>query len=158
MADQLPAPKQVRDTLNDLLGRDVTVALEDPPAGESIPVVAVFVHENLSLAGVIGFELPLAAYIGAAIGLVPPGGAEAAIEDGELSPMLGDNLTEVCNVLASLFSKTGGKRVKLHKVHLAAADIPTDLRAQVVALGNRLDLMVNVAGYGSGTFSLVVPL
>jgi hypothetical protein len=56
MADQLPAPKQVRDTLNDLLGRDVTVALEDPPAGESIPVVAVFVHENLSLAGVIGFE------------------------------------------------------------------------------------------------------
>src|SRR3954454_8911885 len=123
MSDQLPAPLQVRETLSDLLGRDVEIQLSDPPAGESIPVVAVFVHENLSLAGLIGFDLPLAANIAAAIGLVPPGGAEAAVEDGELSPMLGDNLTEVCNVLTGLFSKTG-KRVKLHKVHLSAADIP----------------------------------
>lgn len=98
MADQLPAPLQVRETLSDLLGREVTVALEDPPAGESIPVVAVFVHDSLALAGLIGFDLPLAANIAAAIGLVPPGGAEAAVEDGELSSMLGDNLTEVCNV------------------------------------------------------------
>jgi hypothetical protein len=158
MSDQLPAAKQVRDTLNDLLGRDVTVHLEDPPAGESIPVAAVFVHDNLALAGVIGFDLALAAYIGAAIGLIPAGGAEAAVEDGELSPMIGDNLTEVCNVLASLFTKTGGRRVKLHKVHLRIADIPADLRGHLVSLGNRLDLAVTVAGYGTGTFSLVVPL
>lgn len=156
MSDQLPAPLQVRETLSDLLGREVNVQLGDPPAGESIPVVAVFVHDNLSLAGLIGFDLSLAANIAAAIGLVPPGGAEAAVEDGELSPMLGDNLTEVCNVLAGLFSKTG-KRVKLHKVHLSIPEIPTDVRAQLVALGNRLDLLVEVAGYAGGTFSLVIP-
>jgi hypothetical protein len=158
MSDQLPAAKQVRDTLNDLLGRDVSVQLADPPAGEDMPVAAVFVSDNLALAGVIGFDLALAAYIAAAIGLVPPGGAEAAVEDGELSPLLGDNLTEVCNVLAGLFTKTGGRRVKLHKVHLSLADIPADLRAHLVSLGNRLDLAVTVAGYGTGTFSLVVPL
>ena len=41
MSDQLPAPLQVRETLSDLLGREVNVQLGDPPGDESIPVVAI---------------------------------------------------------------------------------------------------------------------
>src|SRR5216117_459675 len=103
MSDQIPAPKLVRDLLSDLLGRDVTVAPADPPSG-AVPVTAVFVHDNLAIAGVIGFQLPLAANLAAAVGLIPPGGAEACIEDGELTPLFGDNLAEVCNILTSLFN------------------------------------------------------
>lgn len=158
MSDQLPAPKEVRDTLSELLGRDVTVQLDNPPSSDEVPVAAVFVHDDLSTAGMVGFGLAAAANIAAALGLVPPGGAQACVEDGELSPMLGDNLAEVCNVLTGLFRKPGGRHVKLHRVHLNPADTPPDVRAYLVALGNRLDLSVTVAGYGAGTVSLVAPL
>lgn len=157
MTDQLPAPKEVRDLLCDLLGRDVTVAPADPPGG-AVPPTAVFVHDDLSVAGVIGFELPLAATVAAAVGLIPVGGAEACVEDGELSALFGENLAEVCNVLATLFNRGGGRHVKLHALHRTGAEVPSDLVAHLEALGNRLDLSVAVAGYGSGTFSLVVPL
>jgi len=157
MSDQLPAPKQVRDLLTDLLGRDVTVQPTDPPSG-AVPPTAVFVHDDLSTAGIIGFQLPLAANVAAAVGLIPPGGAEACIEDGELSPLFGENLTEVCNVLTTLFNSGGGPHVKLHTVHRDGAEVPTDVVSHLQALGNRLDLTVEVAGYGSGVLSLVVPL
>lgn len=157
MTDQLPAPKQVRDLLSDLLGRDVTVAPADPPGGK-VPPTAVFVHDDLSLAGVIGFQLPLAAHVAAAVGLIPPGGAAACIEDGELSAVFGENLAEVCNVLTTLFNSNGGPHVKLHALHRDGEDVPADIVGHLQAIGNRLDLTVEVAGYGNGTFSLVVPL
>lgn len=157
MSDQLPAPKAVRDLLCDLLGKDVTVQPADAPSG-AVPPTAVFVHDDLSTAGVIGFELPLAAYVAAAVGLIPPGGAEACVEDGELSPLFGENLAEVCNVLATLFNRTGRPHVKLHTLHRTGPDVPTDVISHLQALGNRVDLSVTVAGYGTGAFSLVVPL
>lgn len=143
--------------LSDLLGRDVTVHPADPPSG-AVPVTAVFVHDNLSLAGMIGFELPLAANVAAAVGLIPPGGAEACIEDGELSPLFGENLAEVCNVLTTLFNRNDGPHVKLHALHRAGSEVPTDVLSHLQALGNRLDLTVDVDGYGGGIFSLVEPL
>jgi hypothetical protein len=157
MSDRPPEPKQVRDLLTDLLGKEVTVAPVDPPGGGPVPMTAVFVHDDLSLAGVIGFPLPLAATLAAAVGLVPPTGAQACVEDGELSPMLADNLREVCNILTSLFLQPGGPHVRLHKVYLTGADVPTDVCAHLGALGNRLDLDVGVTGYPGGTLSLVVP-
>ena len=157
MADQLPAPKEVRDLLTDLLGRDVNVQPADPPGG-AVPPTAVFVHDDMSLAGIIGFQLPLAANVAAAVGLIPPGGAEACIEDGELSPLFGENLAEVCNVLTTLFNRGDGPHVRLHALHRDGAEVPTDVVSHLRALGNRLDLSVEVAGYGKGTLSLVVPL
>jgi len=157
MSDQLPAPKEVRDLLTDLLGRDVTVSPDGPPGGAATPT-AVFVHDDLSLAGIIGFGLPLAANLAAAVGLIPPGGAEACVEDGELSSIFCDNLTEVCNVLTTLFNRNGGPHVRLHTLHGHGADVPADVVAHLRAPTNRLDLAVDVSGYGGGTFSLVAPM
>ncbi|OLF06912.1 hypothetical protein [Actinophytocola xanthii] len=157
MSDELPAPKDVRDLLADLLGRDVTVQPDNPPSGE-VPPTAVFVRDDLSLAGVIGFQLPLAANVAAAVGLIPPGGAEACVEDGELSPLFGENLAEVCNVLTTLFNRKDGPHVKFHALHRLGSEVPNDVVSHLQSLGNRLDLSVEVAGYGKGTFSLVVPL
>lgn len=157
MSTQLPPPKEIRDTFADLIGRDVTVQVADPPTGDYTPVTAVFVHDDLSLASVVGFELVLAANLAAALGLVPPGGAEACVEDGELTPMLADNLTELCNVLASVYNRAGGRHVKLQKMHFTNDPVPGDIAGYLKALGNRLDLDVTVPGYGTGKFSLVLP-
>ncbi|SES39615.1 hypothetical protein [Actinokineospora terrae] len=156
MTEALPEPKKVLDTLKGLLGREVTVNVTDP-AGDA-PVAAVYQHNDQSLAGVIGFDLPLAANTAAAMGLVPPGGAEACVEDGELSPLLTDILGEVSNILTGMFNVPGRPHVKFHALHTSAAEVPADVRSHLAALGNRLDLTVGIAGYKGGVMSIVVPL
>ncbi|RLK53634.1 hypothetical protein [Actinokineospora cianjurensis] len=157
MTEALPVPKQVRDVLSDLLGREVTVNITDPPSADQ-PVVAVYQHNDTKLAGVIGFTLQLAANTAAATGLVPPGGAEACVEDGELSPLLTDILGEVCNILTGLFNTAGGPHVKFHELHTDAGSVPSDARSHLASLGGRLDLTVDIGGYKGGTLSIVVPL
>lgn len=154
--NEIPPPKAVKELLEGLLGRDVDVSLADPVRADDVPqsVVAVYVDDALKLSAVAGFDLRLAANVGAAIGLVPPGGAQACIEDRELSPMLADNVTEVCNVLTTLLNHDGGRHLRLYQVYLPGESAPADAGARLLALGSRLDLSVAVAGYGAGHFSL----
>lgn len=155
----LPHPKSVRDTLEELLGRDVEVAPATDPLvpGVKEPVsIAVYVDDQLRTAALALTCLPLSAYAGAAIGLIPKGGAEACIEDKELSPMVTDNLYEILNILSALFNLPGHPHLKLYKVHTIGEIPPTDVSALARAIGHRLDLTVAVAGYGRGKLSFVL--
>ncbi|MBI1758551.1 MAG: hypothetical protein HYR62_04925 [Actinobacteria bacterium] len=152
----IPAPKAFKDLLEDLLGRSVDIGDAEPFRADDLPltVVAVYVDDAKKLSAVAGMDLVLAANVGAAIGLIPPGGAEACVEDRELSPMIAENVSEVCNVLVTLLNREGAPHLRLHQVHLPGETVPTDARGQLLALGNRLDLGVSVAGYGTGRFGL----
>jgi hypothetical protein len=154
----LPAPKDVRDLLEDLLGKDVTVGTGEPVRVADLPrmVVAVYVTDGLRMTAVAGLDLGLAAYAGAALGLVPVGGANACIEDRELSPMLGENVGEICNVLSALLNREGAPHVRHYGTYLVGQPPPADAAAHLMALGQRLDLNVDVAGYGSGTLSIAL--
>ena len=152
----LPASLAIRNLLEDLLGRDVTVNVADPLVAADLrrTICAVYVDNSTKMAAVLGLELPLAAYAGAALGLMPPGGAQDCIEDGALSPVLAENVTELCNVLTSLLNREGSPHIKLYKVYLPPEPLPADAQALLLALGNRTDLSVEVARYGKGRFSL----
>jgi hypothetical protein len=152
----IPDPKALRDLLEGLLGRDVVVTPADPLRAGDLPhtAVALYVDDKMKLSAVAGLDLPLAANVGAAIGLVPPGGAKACIEDNELSPMIAENFTEVCNVLTTLLNREGAAHLRLHQVFLPGQNAPDDAASRLLALGSRLDLDITVAGYGSGRFSL----
>jgi len=152
----VPAPLAVRNLLSDLLGRDVTVAPADPVVAADVPttVIAVYVDNGLQLTGVVGLDLPLAAFAGAALGLMPAGGAEDCVKENELSPVLAENVKELCNVLTGLLNRAGGSHHRLHHVYLPGEDHPGDVAAQLLAIGHRLDLNVDVPRYGEGRFSL----
>jgi hypothetical protein len=154
----LPNPKDVRDMLTELLGRDVTVAPAEPmPLGErDLVTVAVYVNDALRTAAVVMVDLPLSAYAGAAIGLVPAGGAEAAIEDRELAPSVKENLDEVLNIVSALFNTDGAPHLKLYATYGWGEAPPTDISAVMRAFGQRLDLAVTIAGYGSGRLGIVL--
>ncbi|GAA3871746.1 hypothetical protein GCM10022243_41270 [Saccharothrix violaceirubra] len=159
MNDQLPSVMEIRVLLEDLTGRAVDVSPHDSPGWSGKPpVTAVLVCNDMKVGVVVAFELPLAASLGAVLGLIPVGGAEACVEDGELSKMIEDNLFEVCNVLTAVFNKGGGRHVRLHALHSKPSEVPSDITAQLNALGSRLDLTVQVNGYLPGKFSIVVPV
>lgn len=156
MSRALPVPKDVKDLLEDLLGRAITVSPADPVRADDLPQthVSLFVDHSLQLAAVVGMDFALSAYAGAAIGLIPAGGAEACIEDKELSPLIGENVGEVLNVLGGLLNQEGTAHLKIHQMFLPGQSPPNDAIAYLKALGRRVDLLVEVAGYGRGKLSI----
>jgi hypothetical protein len=158
MSHVLPVPKAVKDLFDDLLGRPVTVNPADPLKAADVPrtLVALYTDDRLQLMAVIGMNFELTVYAGAAIGLIPPGGAEACIEDKEISKMIGENAVEICNILAGLINKEDAPRVKLHQTFLPGGGPPADAVNHLLALGRRLDLKVDVSGYGGGKISLAL--
>ena len=150
MVVHLPQPKQVRDLLADLLGREVTLSPAVPfaPGPDTAASVAVYVDDQLQIRALIACDLSCSAHAGAAIGLVPPGGAEAAIEDGKL--------TDVLIIAASMFNVPGADHLKLHALHPAGPPLDPQLRISTLTLGRREDLAVSIAGYGDGALSVVL--
>lgn len=154
----IPNEKAVRDALTGLLFRDCEISPGDAVvhSATDLATTAVYVEDNLSTAAVIVCDLGLSACAGAAIGLIPPGGAEAAIEDKELSPTVKENLDEVLNVLASMFNAEGEPHVKLYSTYGLRELPPNDVIAISRQQGRRLDVNVSVGGYGKGKMSIIL--
>ena len=152
----LPGSLVVRTLFEDLLGRDCTVNPGDPLGADQLPTatIAIYTDNAQQIYGVIGMQLPLAANVGAALGLLPPGAAEDSIDEKKLFPNLAENVFELCNVLTSLLNREGAPHVKLYQVVYPGMPVPADARALLLALGRRLDLVIDVSRYGKGTLSL----
>jgi hypothetical protein len=158
IASGLPPTMAVRDTLLDMLGRDVTVAPSEPwaPSLRDVGAMAVYVDDSLRLRSLICCNLELSVALGASIALIPAAIAAASVEEGRLSQDMAENLNEVLNIFAALFNRPNTPHVRLFAVHLPGVPPPADLSAHARALGKREDLHVEVAGYGGGRLSLVL--
>jgi hypothetical protein len=155
----LPAAKDVRDMLSGLVGKEVSVSPGAPVTPEpNRPVtVAIYTAPDMSVNALCLMDLGASAYTAAALALLPPGGAQDAVEeDKELSPMLLEALHEVVNVLSALFNTPGAPHSKLNKLVPDGDEVPGDI-AGMLAGFNRLDLAIEVPGYGKGALSLVLP-
>lgn len=155
----LPVAKDVRDLLSGLLGRDVAVAagasMVDPAAGHGA-LVGTYVDGSLGLGALVLLDLELAAHSGAAIALLPPRIAEEAVADGALPENILENASEVLNVLAALLNTEGAPHLRLRSVHAPGDVLPADVAAWAMTYVRRCDLAVDVVGYGTGHFSLLV--
>lgn len=159
MPTYLPTRKEIRDLLVDLLGRDVTLNQSAPfaPAPNEPATLGVYVDDHLQTSAVVVCDLAFSAHVGAAIGLVPLAGAEAAIEEQQLTDTIGENLGEVLNIAASLFNAPEHDHLKLHDVRPAAkGGMAINDRFMALTLGRREDLSIDIAGYGHGLFSIIL--
>ncbi len=152
----LPDRKLIKDVFEGLLGRDVAVSdgspiTLDPPR----PVVAAYVDPQHNLATVAVMDLPLAAYAGAALALIPRGGAEAAVEDGMLPDNLFENVSEILNVLAAPIGDCAGVHQRLSATFAPHDPLPPQIASCAATPGVREDVTLEIAGYGSGTLSVV---
>lgn len=155
----LPAALEVRELLEGLVGREfdaLTGAEMVDPAAPGGAVVAEYVSDQMQLAAIVAADLPLAAGAGSAIALLPPAGVSESVQYGELSIPQFENFSEILNVMASLFNVPGAPHLKLSAVHAPGATLPNDVAPWVRAFVPRLDLAVEVRGYGGGTLSVLV--
>ena len=154
---RVPAPMEVRTLLEELFGRTVEITIRAPwaPLGGEPGTYAVYVDDSLVVRSVAVCDLPFTAYAGAAIGLLPPAGAEEAVADKVVPPAIQENVYEVLNILAALQNYDGATHMRLYQVHHIGSPVPPEVAALGAVLGQRLDLAVSIAGYGEGRFSFV---
>jgi hypothetical protein len=153
----LPSTKQLRDLLESRLRREVRLQPSLPLAtGTRGLSFGIYVDSHLSTHAVVVVDLPAAAYIGAAAGLVPLGVATAAVDEHVLGPLLADHFRAVLKDLAQLFDHEGAQGVRLYNAVLPGQRPPADIVSLAAAPGRRLDLGVAVRAYGEGSLSLVM--
>ncbi|MEJ5914279.1 hypothetical protein [Pseudokineococcus sp. 1T1Z-3] len=153
---ELPTNLDIREVLEGLLGRDVVPSPGKGANGDDAAGTVAVYSSGPTPAGLLAMDLATSAILGAAIGLVPRGGAEAAMEDGELSPLLAENLAELLNVMAPLVPVDDGHHGRLHEVYGSGTACPPDVADALRRPTGRLDLTLEVAGYGSGQLSLLL--
>ncbi|TIC83517.1 hypothetical protein E8D34_15395 [Nocardioides sp. GY 10113] len=158
MPVHLPQPKEMRDVLGDLLGREVTLRPGIPfaPGPDTPATVALYVDDTVRVSAVIACDLAFSAYAGGAIGLTPLADTQAAVNAGKLDDTLAENLGEVLNIIASIFNVPGADHLRLHGVHPAGPPLEPWVRMHTLTLGRREDLVVDIAGYGQGQLSIIL--
>ena len=117
---------------------------------------AQYMADDGRVSAVVMMEFALAAYTGAALALIPPGGAEAAVEDKVLPASLMENTAEMLNVLAAPLGDASGRHQRLETTYGPHDDVPSGVKPQAAMLGLRVDMVIEVGGYGSGRLAVVV--
>jgi hypothetical protein len=160
VAMRVPDRKQIKDLFEGLLGRDVTVGDAAPVALDSRPrpTTAVYVDDRSRLSSVVLMDFPLTAWAGAALALLPRGGAEDAIDEQDLPQSLLENTAELLNVLAAPIGEASGVHQRLYQTFGPTEVPPSDVLARSASLGAREDVALGIHGYGSGNLSLVSAL
>ncbi|MFN8195726.1 MAG: hypothetical protein U0R80_19960 [Nocardioidaceae bacterium] len=158
MTTHLPAPMQIRELIGDLLDREITLGPTSPfaPSQFNPATIAVYTDDSLIIKALVMIDLPLSAAIGAALGLMPASAALAVIEEGKVNDAIRENLAEVLNIALSLFNVDHSPHLKLYQVHAAGDAMPPNIQSHALTLGRREDLKIDVQGYPSGRFSIVL--
>lgn len=155
----LPAALEVRELFEGLLGRDIAAEVGTAPVDPIKPggaIVAAYVDDMLGLKALVLMDLALAARSGAAIALLPSASAESVVESGLITPVLYDNAAEILNIMASLFNLEGAPHVRLYEAYAPRETLPADIQKWTMAYVPRLDMELDITGYGAGTISLLI--
>jgi hypothetical protein len=151
----LPSRLAVRTLIEGLVGRDAELKDCDPLSTKPTNVIGVYVTDKLTVSAVAVLDLEGAARLGGALGMLPKGGVDDAISEGDLSGLLRDNAYEVLNVLASVFNVENAPHVRLYQMYGPVGSVPADVLGLSQMMGSRLDVSLDVAGYGPARLSLI---
>jgi len=154
----LPVPYEVRQLLDNLFSRRVEVMPGPPwaPLNGEPGTSAIYVDDSYVVRALGVCDVRFSAYAGAALGLVPRGTAEAAVKQRSLDPGMKENLHEVLTICAALYNAEETPHLSLFQVHHLGVEVAPQVQALGAVLGRRLDLRVDISGYGAGRLSFVV--
>lgn len=150
----LPTPKEVSKALTVMLRRNVTaVAAPVKPAG--IKTAGLYSSSNTNTTVAICMaDIPFAAYAGAALSMIPAGAAQDCIKANELDEMMQDNFGEVLNMCSRLFGEQDNKRIVLTNKIFPPSALPNDVNQSLSEGANKLDLEIEIDGYGKGSIAM----
>lgn len=155
----LPAPKLLKDVLDGLTGKPVTLTPRTRKL-TSIDVVggaiALYVDDRNKTRVVVGWSLAAAAHAGCAFSLLPANQSERLVKERFLPTEIVEAVHELSNVLAGALHEDNNPHVRLSDLYHPAAMAPTEIGKLLYEHYERMDFDIEVPGYGTGFFSIVV--
>jgi len=153
----LPTAEAVAGLLGALYGKSVDVegcgAVSPRPRAPS--VVAAYYDRQGVFEAVCLCDLAFAAGAGAALSLMPADVAVRCVRRQELDEYVLQNLHEVLNVAAQLFSVGHGGGLVLRGFYLLPGALPDEVSALLQSPAARLDIQVTISGYRPGKMALL---
>lgn len=155
MSVPVPNSDDLRRMLS-MMYSGLTVTEGSPvPIEDGKCVVAIYLRDDDTPIGAAVTDFPFAAYSGAALTRIPPGGAEDAAQSGDLSESILENVHEVFNICSRLLMSNDSPHLRLGPVYTSLADVPENEAAILHNPVSRSDLEVDVPNYGSGMISFI---
>jgi hypothetical protein len=153
----IPDTKEVSRMFTFLLGRDVKVAKGSRirTGARDHWTLGVYVGDDNSVVGVCATDIPLAVYSGAALSLFPPHVAKNCIDQNQVEQSIWENTLEVYNVVSRFFHEAKTGMVQLGPSYKSGEDVPLEIKKFMRRSKDRIDLRINIAGYGSGSLALI---
>ena len=156
MAIFLSEPTAVAKLLSSLIDKAVSVKRISPtPAPRGVFVVAAYSHDDGTGAGICWLDLPAAGSIAAALTLTPVSIVDDSVKAGKLLPPLDENVREVLNICARLFSPVESQRVYLSEVYLPPTKVPATLASAIGRPASTIQVDMIVPGYRPGKMGFV---
>lgn len=153
-------PESVARYLAALLGKQVTCKRVPAPIGPIFPgktplVVGEYVDGDGVARAACVCDLNMTCFSAAALALMPPSVAQDAVRSGRVPETLGDNFSEVLNVLTRLFNDPLLPHVSFKNMH-SPPQSPSAVVVKGINKPNvRLDLEIGIPGYGNGKLSML---
>jgi hypothetical protein len=151
----LPDGEGVAQFFSSTLRREVTAKVVKP-ADDRLVMNGHYVNGSKALIAGCFCDRALVAYAGAAFSLVPAGAAEDSLAEAELDEVLVENFAEILNICSRLFEGGTGQRVTLSNIEEPGTPASAVSREMLKNPVKRLDLEVDIAGYGKGRLALAL--
>ena len=153
----LPTADAVARLFGDLLGRRVSAK----PCAAKVHVVpgspGVFgLFGSDRVEALVYCDIALACYAGAALSLIPMTSVQSSVRIGSMAPGTFENLSEVLNVARSWFDAENVPQAKLLRVVASPCILPKDVAPLLQKATDRIELEVDISGYGAGKMMIVV--
>jgi hypothetical protein len=153
-----PTPEQVADTLQMMVGRSVIVtdAGWAPPEGTDPVAIGSYVDDDQVLRACAWLDLPAAAALGAAMGMLPQVRLQEMLDTGELDDEVFDNLHETLNIASSMLNSDSSMHLRVRELERPEQGVSEDvleLLGEPRAAGY---YHIEVAEYGSGVMSFTL--
>ncbi len=144
-AYKLPNVSELNESLEMILGDPAQITECEVLNHSGASHAAEFRNRKDEIVAYCLCDLPLAAGLGAALSMVPPGAAEDMVGEGELTEMATANLYEVMNIFSQLYMDDSTAHLKLTTVS-AANDADVTLEGETHEITYDLD----TGRYGKG--------
>lgn len=150
----LPTADDMRRMLammyDDLECGDGTAVSED---GDKC-VVAIYLSDDDQPIAAALCDYKFAAFTGAALTRIPPGGAEDAADEKDLGESILENVQEVFNICSRLLMTADSPHLRLGKVYEGVDTVP-EAEAALFASSERVHLKADVPNYGEGNVTFI---
>jgi hypothetical protein len=145
----LPTPEVVATQLGALLRCTVKAEAVTIKSATS-PSFGLYHSGDEKPIAVCGADLPFAAFSGAAFSMIPAETAAESVKDGKLEEGLAEIFGEVLNVVSRMFGEHDTRRVTLMQKSYSPAPPTAEVVSTIRAAKQKLDIEVDIDGYGKG--------